>query len=153
HTRFSRDWSSDVCSSDYEAAALDAADPVTEPLGHVEDMGGEKDRPTGLAVRPHQLLQPVVGLGIEAHHRLVEDEERRLRERRRDERELLPHTVRVALHRLVPLSGRKRPAIILMVVVFPAPLGPKKPTISPRRTRRLTSRTAGPSRWYHLEPP
>src|SRR5512146_894555 len=29
-----------------------------------------------------------------------------------------------------------------MVVVFPAPLGPRKPRISPRSTRKLTSSTA-----------
>src|SRR6266446_894330 len=40
-----------------------------------------------------------------------------------------------------PLSG-KRPVSILMTVVFPLPLGPRKPKISPFRTRKLTSLTA-----------
>ncbi len=31
-----------------------------------------------------------------------------------------------------PTSGRRMPAIIRMVVVFPAPLGPRKPKSSPR---------------------
>src|SRR5437879_13862078 len=40
-----------------------------------------------------------------------------------------------------PLSG-KRPVSILMTVVFPLPLGPRKPKISPFSTRKLTSLTA-----------
>src|SRR5436190_8979341 len=39
------------------------------------------------------------------------------------------------------LSG-KRPVSILMTVVFPLPLGPRKPKISPLWTRKLTSLTA-----------
>src|SRR5437016_230556 len=40
-----------------------------------------------------------------------------------------------------PLSG-KRPVSILMTVVFPLPLGPRKPKISPFSTRKLMSLTA-----------
>src|SRR2546430_17711959 len=40
-----------------------------------------------------------------------------------------------------PLSG-KRPVSILMTVVFPLPLGPRKPKICPFSTRKLTSLTA-----------
>src|SRR6266852_7319843 len=40
-----------------------------------------------------------------------------------------------------PLSG-KRPVSILMTVVFPLPLGPRKPKISPFSTRKLRSLTA-----------
>src|SRR5712671_5036526 len=40
-----------------------------------------------------------------------------------------------------PLSG-KRPVSILMTVVLPLPLGPRKPKISPFSTRKLTSLTA-----------
>src|SRR5437773_1108611 len=40
-----------------------------------------------------------------------------------------------------PLSGSK-PMSILMTVVFPLPLGPRKPKISPFSTRKLTSLTA-----------
>src|SRR5258705_7570796 len=40
-----------------------------------------------------------------------------------------------------PLSG-KSPVSILMTVVFPLPLGPRKPKISPFWTRKLTSLTA-----------
>src|SRR6266849_4131538 len=40
-----------------------------------------------------------------------------------------------------PLSG-KRPVSILMTVVLPLPLGPRKPNISPFPTRKPTSLTA-----------
>src|SRR6202040_3024829 len=40
-----------------------------------------------------------------------------------------------------PERGR-RPVSILMTVVFPLPLGPRKPKISPFSTRKLTSFTA-----------
>src|SRR5690242_17654165 len=40
-----------------------------------------------------------------------------------------------------PLSGSK-PVSILMTVVFPLPLGPRNPKISPFSTRKLTSLTA-----------
>src|SRR5437899_9995073 len=42
----------------------------------------------------------------------------------------------------VPLVGLSRPAIMRMVVVLPAPLGPRKPWISPGSTERLTPSTA-----------
>src|SRR3954469_10489115 len=42
----------------------------------------------------------------------------------------------------VPLSGRSRVANIFSVVDFPAPLGPRKPKISPRSTAKSTPRTA-----------
>src|SRR6266699_460978 len=40
-----------------------------------------------------------------------------------------------------PLRGN-RPVSILMTVVFPLPLGPRKPKISPFSTRKVTSLTA-----------
>lgn len=43
---------------------------------------------------------------------------------------------------IVPESGSKTPITILMVVVLPAPLGPKRPTISPGRTQKDTPSTA-----------
>src|SRR5690625_28278 len=43
---------------------------------------------------------------------------------------------------IVPESGINKPQIILMVVVFPAPFGPSKPSISPRLTVNETSSTA-----------
>src|SRR5580765_365892 len=43
-----------------------------------------------------------------------------------------------------PLSGSS-PVSILMTVVFPLPLGPRKPKISPFSTRKLTSLTAATS--------
>src|ERR1700682_221699 len=41
-----------------------------------------------------------------------------------------------------PLLSGKRPVSILMTVVFPLPLGPRKPKISPFSTRKLTPFTA-----------
>src|SRR5215470_15824549 len=41
-----------------------------------------------------------------------------------------------------PLSGRNAPATKLMVVVLPEPLGPIRPTISPRRSSAENSWTA-----------
>src|ERR1051326_2024225 len=47
-----------------------------------------------------------------------------------------PHTT------AVPELGARKPVIIFMVVDFPAPLGPRKPSTSPRLTARETSSTA-----------
>src|SRR5579875_194856 len=44
--------------------------------------------------------------------------------------------------RAVPPVGARKPAIIRMVVDLPAPLGPRKPSTSPRPTAKLTSSTA-----------
>ena len=52
------------------------------------------------------------------------------------------------LTRTAPLVGSRKPVIIFMVVDLPAPLGPRKPNTSPRRTEKETLRTAwmGPKR-------
>src|SRR6266540_6974501 len=47
--------------------------------------------------------------------------------------------------RATPADGRNRPISILIVVVLPAPFGPRKPKISPGRTSRSTPLTAGVS--------
>jgi hypothetical protein len=41
-----------------------------------------------------------------------------------------------------PAVGGRKPVIIRIVVVFPAPFGPRKPRISPSATRKLTESTA-----------
>src|SRR5262249_11253262 len=48
----------------------------------------------------------------------------------------------------VPASGVTRPSCMRKVVVFPAPLGPRKPVIVPPSTPKLRSSTAstGPNR-------
>jgi hypothetical protein len=43
---------------------------------------------------------------------------------------------------MVPEETGKRPAIIFMVVDFPAPLGPKNPWMEPDSTEKLTFETA-----------
>src|SRR5215470_5771998 len=42
----------------------------------------------------------------------------------------------------VPLLGARNPAIMRIVVVLPAPLGPRKPSTPPRWTAKLTLSTA-----------
>src|SRR5262252_1995655 len=49
-----------------------------------------------------------------------------------------------------PEDGGNTPARMRNVVVLPAPLGPRKPTTSPRSTRSETSRMA--ARPHHLHP-
>src|SRR2546422_7978996 len=44
--------------------------------------------------------------------------------------------------RTSPVVGGKTPARMRIVVVLPAPLGPRKPTISPRSTRKEIPATA-----------
>src|SRR5215208_1315481 len=51
-----------------------------------------------------------------------------------------------------PALGRTRPVSILMVVVFPAPLGPRKPKTSPRRTAKLTASTAVKAPYRRVSP-
>jgi hypothetical protein len=46
------------------------------------------------------------------------------------------------LMRTLPELAPKKPAKMRRVVLLPAPLGPKKPTTSPRPTEKETSRTA-----------
>ena len=44
----------------------------------------------------------------------------------------------------IPLSGRMNPMRFLMVTVFPAPFGPRKPKTSPRSTENVTSNAPRP---------
>ncbi len=44
--------------------------------------------------------------------------------------------------RMLPEVGRLRPSIISRVVVFPAPLGPSTPNVSPRSTEKEILSTA-----------
>src|SRR5688572_27341487 len=46
------------------------------------------------------------------------------------------------LTRTVPAVGRERPAMMRMVVVLPAPFGPRKPKISPAAASRVSRSTA-----------
>jgi hypothetical protein len=47
--------------------------------------------------------------------------------------------------RTEPEIGRFSPAMVSMIVDFPAPFGPSSATTSPGRTSRLRSRTTGTS--------
>ncbi len=48
----------------------------------------------------------------------------------------------------LPAVGVISPSIMRMVVVLPAPLGPRKPKISPRRTSTLRLSTASRSPYF-----
>src|SRR5689334_18056882 len=52
----------------------------------------------------------------------------------------------------LPALGGRMPHSILMVVDFPAPLGPRKPKTYPRATSRLTSFTATKSPKRRVRP-
>src|SRR4030067_1608414 len=63
---------------------------------------------------------------------------------------------RVTLYPLIQVSprvGRSRVARILIRVVFPAPLGPNKPKISPWHTSKETSFNASTERFSDLNNP
>lgn len=47
---------------------------------------------------------------------------------------------------MLPLSGRIRFRINLIVVVFPAPLGPSSPMIEPGRMTKLTRSSVKPGK-------
>ena len=51
-----------------------------------------------------------------------------------------------------PALGRNAPAIISIVVVFPAPLGPSSPKVSPRRTSKERPSTATCGNSWHFAP-
>ena len=54
--------------------------------------------------------------------------------------------------RIIPWSGARKPVTIFIVVDFPAPFGPRKPSTSPRPTLNETSSTAvsAPNRFVML---
>src|SRR4051794_19401584 len=54
------------------------------------------------------------------------------------------------LTRTSPEVGSDRPAITRIVVVLPAPFGPRKPKISPGATERLRSSTATKSLYFFV---
>src|SRR6202451_3525193 len=56
------------------------------------------------------------------------------------------------LTRTVPLVGRSSPAIIRIVVDFPAPFGPRKPVTTPGSTTKLSPSTAVLSPYRFVKP-
>src|SRR5215470_17033634 len=52
----------------------------------------------------------------------------------------------------LPAVGRTSPVSILIVVVFPAPFGPRKPNTSPRRTLNVTASTAVKAAYCRVRP-
>ena len=51
-----------------------------------------------------------------------------------EKEKIYKHGIGIPLKEFSPLSGLRKPVSILIVVVFPAPLGPKKPNASPSST-------------------
>jgi hypothetical protein len=145
---------------------LDDADAIAERLGDFEAVRGEKERRAAESQRAQQRSQHAGAARIHADHRLVDDEELRLVQQRRGECQPLLHAVRIAFDELAaPFGqieeaeqlleaclasgrwhlvevGRNRPIIMRIVVVLPAPFGPRKPKISPRATSSERSSTA-----------
>ena len=68
-----------------------------------EDVAGDEHGPALGRLCPQQIAQPAHPLRVEAVGRLVEDQDPRLAEQRRGQRQPLPHPQRVALH--PPLGG------------------------------------------------
>jgi len=83
-----------------EAALLDDGNLVAELLRDLEHVRREEDRAAALAVLAHDRLELVGGRRVEAHERLVHDDELRLVQQRRDDGQLLLHAVGVAGDRL-----------------------------------------------------
>src|SRR5258706_16476950 len=54
--------------------------------------------------------------------------------------------------RIVPLDGSSRPTIILTVVLFPDPFGPRYPSTSPRLSVKLTLSTASRPPYRFVRP-
>src|SRR5262249_48913344 len=84
-----------------QAAGLDDADAIDQPLRHIEDVRGENDGAAG----PRSVVQQVLDLardrGVEAGQRLVEDQQLGIVQERAGERRLLFHAARKALAALV----------------------------------------------------
>ena len=76
-----------------DAAALDDADAIGEPLGDLEDVGGEDHRAAGGDARDQQVLHLPGDGGIEPGQRLVEDDELGVVHQRAGKRHLLPHAL------------------------------------------------------------
>ena len=70
-------------------------------------MRREKDRAPFAAKLPHRLLEHVARLGVQPDERLVEHDELRRMQKRREQRELLLHSVRVGRDGCADFLGRK----------------------------------------------
>src|SRR5690606_39712029 len=62
HTRFSRDWSSDVCSSDLSVGDKDLVKPTIEQLGGTLDMWRVNMKPGRPVALAHARNKPIVCL-------------------------------------------------------------------------------------------
>jgi hypothetical protein len=63
-----------------------------------EDVAGDEHGPSPIRLRPQQVAQPAHPLRVEAVGGLVEDQDPRVAQQRRRQRQPLAHPQRVALH-------------------------------------------------------
>src|SRR5205823_14364633 len=76
----------------HQAAAVDDREAGAHPLRDLQDVGREEDRLSLLAEVLEDVFHLAGALRIQAHGGLVEEENLRVVEQRRGERDLLPHT-------------------------------------------------------------
>src|SRR2546421_8425099 len=105
-------------SHGHQPAVVDDGQPGAHPLGNFQDVSGKED---GLPLTA-EVLQDVFHLSgalrIEADGRLIEEEDLRVVQQRRRQRDLLPHAARIAREEVVAalleieqLQQRRDPAI------------------------------------------
>src|SRR5439155_23661047 len=77
-----------------QAAIDEDPDPIADRLHVGEDMRGEQDRPPLLAELEDEIADLLAADGIEAAHRLVQDDDAGIRDQRLRERQPLHHALR-----------------------------------------------------------
>ena len=82
---------------------MDDADAVGEPLGDLENMGRQDDRPTGARALDEDVLDQSRGGGVEAGQWLVEHQQQGIMDEGAGEGDLLLHAAREALAALMPV--------------------------------------------------
>ena len=86
-----------------DLAIGDDRDPLAQPLGMVDDVGGEDHRGAGRGLVADQMLEPPLVDRIEAGKGLVEHDQLRLVDDRAEQLDGLRHALRQALDRLVDI--------------------------------------------------
>src|SRR5205823_7208582 len=89
-----------VWRRDTDHAMPEERDAIAEPIGLVEVVRAEEDRPSLAAERDDELADRLRRVGVEARGRLVEEEHARLVQRGASDRHLLLHAPRKGRHGL-----------------------------------------------------
>jgi hypothetical protein len=91
----------------HDPAAVDDGQPVTQPLGLVEVMGGQQDRDAGaLAQGCDRVEQVMADPGVQADCRLVEEQDPGCRQQGPDDLEPAPLSAAVSGDRAVEQAGQ-----------------------------------------------